>query len=825
MDYIEVIEANTNNLDRVSVRIPRGRLTVITGVSGSGKSSLAFDTILAEAQRRFFATLSHYSRQFLDLGSRPDVKKISGLSPAIGLSQNEGTPQMRVSLSSSTDIQELLGVLFARFGAQYCPVHQLPAESMSVADIANHIRTGFVGRLVAILAPIAQGQKGEFAKELESYANKGFLKIIVNGVLLNLTQGLRFQSDKKNTASLCTDFIKIKGSNDERLLRSLEVALLEGKGVAECIEICPPDQPNLASLKTFSTTAGCSQCGFAWPKLTSRHFSPHSLARCPSCEGRGFTDDPGQPCPACSFTGIKSEMAFVRVGGNSIHDILGQNVSSALVTVKGLSSPSDSLRPAFDKVRQDLVKILQRIDHMGLGYLELKRKVATFSNGETQRLRLASILGDHLRDMIYVLDEPSQGLHQDEMVDFYRMLDLLKDRGNTLICVDHDEFLMRRADWIIDLGPGGGKNGGRIQGEFRPDEALRFAAISKTASYLAHAEKQPVAEPIPPVKFMTIVAPRFNNLRLAAAKIPLERLTVIGGVSGAGKSSLCEVILASLKAKAPVNCERIESEGSFDQLLHLERSALAGLGGSFVATYLDVFKILRELYAKVPEAQILGIGASELSLARTGARCEECLGRGYQSLSMKFLADAEIVCPICRGRRYQDIVQSIKYHELSLPEILELTIDEAMDHFATFSLIKKRLSPAQDLGLGYLKLGQLTKTLSGGEAQRLRLVSLFVARPTAKNLVMMSEPTAGLHQDDIVRLIRCLKQLTAQGHTVVLVEHHLGVILAADWLIELGPGAAERGGDLVYSGLPRAIPPGHSSRFAKWFGSDRKSDS
>jgi len=862
---IEVRGACEHNLRNIDVSIDRGAITVITGVSGSGKSSLAFDTILAEAQRRFFYTLSHYSRQFLDLSARPAVRSLTGLSPAVALAQNETQASRRATVGTLTDLSELLAVLLARYGEQFCPTHDLPTAAQSVEELVAHIAQRFAGQTIVVCAPVVTAKKGGFSKELTAFASRGFLNAHIDGLVVPLTPAPVLAKTEKHTVKLIIDYIPVKAAAASRLRRSVDTALSEGRGFVEVFATS-----SLAFTgdngAVFATKGGCPVCAYSWPRLDSRHFSANSLGQCPVCLGLGFDaaglgeaqpgdDEDGDlnlrertglnaACIACQGTGLTATLRGVRLLGRAPHDLQTMSLSALAEWLRLLTQSPLGQNPALARVATEAAAGLQRINEVGLGYLKLSRRMRSLSGGEAQRLKLAGILAENLRGVLYVLDEPSQGLHPLELERMIASLRRLRAAGNTVLLVDHDEQLMRAADWIIDLGPGGGARGGRLMAKFRPAEAASFAGQSVTAKHLAaHAEGATLGvlgrKVDAAATALVITGARLHNLRIDSVRFPLGAFTVVTGVSGAGKSSLVMQTLypnaaayvaatgaaksrelpprdiprrAKTKAKAPppapqrgaaprvMHCLAIDGLDALTQVSLVDRRPIAKSGVSMPVSYLDILSELRDLYAAQPDAQVLGLTARSFSLSVEGGRCGECKGRGELRLSMRFLADARVRCPVCNGARFQAAALGVTYLGLAFNAVLELTLDEALEHFKNHRKIVQRLTPAVELGLGYLKLGQPSASLSGGEAQRLKLVPFLTKRLGAGSLIVLDEPTTGLHFEDVERLLQVLRRLVEAGATVVTSEHHQGVILAADWVVELGPGAAAEGGRLVKEG-------------------------
>ncbi|MEN9836062.1 MAG: hypothetical protein RL011_2255 [Pseudomonadota bacterium] len=833
---IEVRGASEHNLKQVDVTIDRGALTVVTGVSGSGKSSLAFDTVLAEAQRRFFYTLSHYSRQFLDLSSRPAVRSISGLSPAISVAQNETPPSRRATVGTLTDLSELLAVLMARFGTQLCPEHGLATAAMTPEAMASHIMEARSGLTIAVCAPVVTAKKGVFKAQLTQFAERGYSKALIDGVVVSLTPLPQLNKELKHTIKIIIDTVKIKPESSSRLRRSIETALAEGQGFTDVATCDARGQIDESTVQTFAAAGGCPQCGFSWPRLDSRHFSANSLGQCKSCRGLGYdasglggsglSDDEAEedsdgdltlrarlgldgPCQSCRGTGLSPELSSIRIGVESPLDLQTMSLDQLEDWLTRLVD-SRGGNPALLRVAHEALATVRRVNGIGLGYLTLSRRLRSLSGGESQRLKLAGILVEDLRGVLYVLDEPSQGLHPTELDQLVMSLRRLTASGNTVLMVDHDERLMRAADWIIDLGPGGGMRGGRLMAKFKPTEAPKFVRESLTAKYLAAGESKSMNKQ----KSFTSKSPSLviegancHNLAIASVRFPLGGWSVVTGVSGAGKSSLVLqtlypnlVSLLSGSSKAPTHARKLSGADEVTAVHLVDRRPIAKSGVSMPVTYLDVLGELRDIYAAQSDSQVMGLTARSFSLSVEGGRCPECKGRGELSLKMRFLADARVRCPVCKGQRFQSSVLGVRYLGLSLAQVLELTLDEALDHFKNHRKIVQRLSPAVELGLGYLKLGQPSASLSGGEAQRLKLVPYLGRKIDAGTVLILDEPTTGLHFADVDLLLGILRRLVEAGATVVTVEHNESVIAAADWVIELGPGSASRGGKLVKEG-------------------------
>lgn len=841
---IRVSGASEHNLKNIDIVVPRGKITVVTGVSGSGKSSLAFDTILAECHRRFFYTLSNYSRQFLDLGTRPRVRKISGLSPAIALEQNETKPSRRASVGTLTDISELFGVVFANFSDKYCPTHRLKTTVMSRSEVVRHILMQFEGQVLAITSPIAENKKGIFKKEFTLAFESGFTKAFVDGKILDIETPPKLEKEVKHTIKVVIDYVKVSEAKLQRLEQAIERAQEISDGYAEYYVSDKLGNIQLEKGGSASRKDGCPSCGFSWPKLDSRYFSANSVGRCSHCFGFGLepdlydfedesqlaTVDAGQSdhCKVCSGTGLNPKYDAITFHQETMRSLMQMSILDLHSFVKSAAHLGSSENPAFLRVYEKIADGLQKIIDVGLGYLSLSRRVLTLSGGESQRLRLAGILSESLRGVLYVLDEPSQGLHPSELESLWLNIDRLRQLGNTILIVDHDEFMIRKSDWVIDLGPGGGALGGFLQAQFDPREAQRFSDSSLTAKHLDDLQTLRPKTSRPAKGFISVEKAQYNNLKQIHVRFAKSALNVVTGVSGSGKSSLVfgclvpnlESIFAAIKAReaAPdfVNCSSITGLESFQNLRVVDRSPVGKSSVSMPVTYLDLMTYLRGVYAKLPEAQLAGLDVKDFSLMSAGGRCEECKGRGEVVLSMRFLADARERCPVCSGKRYKESLLEIKYNGHSLSQVLDLTLAEVGELFAHHRHITRALKPAIDLGLGYLKLGQTSASLSGGEAQRLKLVPILSKEFGEKTILILDEPTRGLHFSDVAKLMDSLGRLVDLGTTIIMIEHNPEVIFKADWVVDLGPGAASAGGDVVYQGEVAGLKKSRNSRTGQY---------
>lgn len=846
--------AREHNLKNIDLKIPRNKITVVTGVSGSGKSSLVFDTILSEAQRRFFYTLSNYSRQYLEMSAKPDILSVSGLSPAIAVSQNETAPSKLATVGTLSDISELLGVMFARFSTKYCPKHNLKTESMTTQMIAKNIFNASKNKVAMFVIPFVIEKKGHFATQLQKFYKAGFLKAFVDGKLCHLGEDLDLDKSKKHTIQIIVDAFIIKDSTSKRLMDAIKTTLEHGQGSGELTTVNAKREPD-SSLMRFSLSSGCPKCGYSWPKLDSRYFAANSLGRCETCSGLGFFAEEDEEdssteetfleveaCDDCSATGIRQDREAIMIAGHTIHQIQNMELTELQAFCKKQLVPLAKPNPAFKVLVEQIMTRLEQICGIGLGYTILSRRVKTLSTGEFQRLRLANVFGQNLRGVLYVLDEPSQGLHPSEVEAVWEFIVGLRDKGNTVLIIDHDALMMQKADLIVDMGPGGGAEGGQLMGIFPPKQASSFKSISTTANFLNNkksnkktASRKDFAEQASNSNGEIIIhKPSRNNLTLDKAAFKIGALNVVTGVSGAGKSSLVidtlypnlkqvsgkktrakKASLKKMKVK-PIYCQKVEGNQDVEFVHLLTRKPIAKSSISMPATYLDVMKGLREIFAKLPEAQISGLTSKAFSIYSVGGRCETCKGRGAVLLSMRFLPDARVVCETCEGQRFTEPVLAVQYNGHSINQILNLTILEVFELFKNHSAIRKKLQPAIDLGLGYLKFGQPTSSLSGGESQRLKLSPFLTKTHGSETVIVIEEPTTGLHFQDVQNLLFVLKKIVSQGTTVILIEHNDQVIMAADRVLDIGPGAASDGGELVYQGAVSDFVKSKKSKTASY---------
>jgi excinuclease ABC subunit A len=924
MNFIRIRGARTHNLKNIDLDLPRGQLTVLTGLSGSGKSSLAFDTLYAEGQRRYVESLSAYARQFLSMMDKPDVESIEGLSPAIAIEQKAGSHNPRSTVGTVTEIYDYLRLLFARAGIPRCPDHGIDLAAQTISQMVDQVLAGEPDRQALLLAPVIVDRKGEHTQLLASLAGQGFVRIRIDGAVHEIDEAPKLDARRKHTLEVVVDRLKLRPEASQRLAESFETALRLSGGTAR---VSFPADPALAE-QVFSSRHACPECGFAVPLLEPRMFSFNNPAgACPTCSGLGveeffdperivahphlslaggairgwdrrnaqyfqtiqslarhfhfdlespwselaepirhlllygsgteeidfrFEDSRGsahrkrhafegvvpnldrrfretdsaavreelgkfrgtRACPECQGSRLNVAARAVRINGRNLADFTHLTVARALEQFGALSLGGWRAEVASRIVREVGERLRFLVD-VGLDYLTLDRSADTLSGGETQRIRLASQVGSGLTGVMYILDEPSIGLHQRDNERLLGTLRRLRDLGNTVIVVEHDEDAIRSADYVVDLGPGAGVHGGSIVAQGTPEQ-LAANPDSLTGRYLAGLEAIPVPQRrrnagVPQIR---IQGAHGNNLQDLTVDIPVGLFTCVTGVSGSGKSTLINDTLFRFAAArlnnglvegAAAACRAISGLERFERVIDVDQNPIGRTPRSNPATYTGLLTVIRELYAQVPEARARGYDAGRFSFNVRGGRCEACQGDGLIRVEMHFLPDVYVPCDVCRGRRYNRETLEIRYRDRNIHEVLDMTVEDAARLFDNVPSAIAKLRTLLEVGLGYVRLGQSATTLSGGEAQRIKLARELAKRTAGRTLYILDEPTTGLHFHDVAQLLRVLQQLCDAGNTVVVIEHNLDVIKTADWIIDLGPGGGEQGGAIVAAGTPEQI--------------------
>lgn len=815
--------ARMHNLKNITLLLPKGKFIVFTGPSGSGKSSMAFDTLYAEGQRRYVESLSAYARQFLELMPKPDVDSIQGVMPSISIEQKTTGKNPRSTVGTTTEIYDYLRLLFARVGTPYSPTTGLPIQAQTRHDMAQHIQSWPVGTRYALMAPFASGEKGEFKKEFQFLKQKGYSRVEVDGVFYEEIEDIpALHKNKRHDIRVLIDRLVVNPDEDTwtRLTGSLQEALDLAKGHVVVV----PKEPKGAEV-LFSSSLSCPVSGFSLPEIEPRLFSFNSPAgACPACNGLGVEGmtEMGNvdwttlaACPKCHGARLKPESLCVRIKNQSIVDVCRQSISDLHIWIDDIE---ESLPEHHKKVAQRILKEIETRVHflqdVGLGYLSLSRPSATLSGGESQRIRLASQVGSGLTGVLYVLDEPSIGLHQRDNARLLCTLKRLKDLGNTVVVVEHDEDAIRNADHIVDFGPGSGFYGGNICVQGTLDDIL--ASSSLTGDYLSKRKTIPVPSVRRlPKSYLTLQGAHTHTLKNLTVEIPLGVLIGVTGVSGSGKSSLIMDTLLPALEKKPAAYETLE--GTWQRVVSIDQSPIGRTPRSNPATYTGLFTPIREWYAHLPEARARGYTASRFSFNVKGGRCEPCQGEGKLHVSMHFLPDMTVSCPSCQGKRFSRDTLEILYKGKSIDDVLKMSIREARDFFDAMASISFPLSVLDDVGLGYVQLGQCATTLSGGEAQRVKLAKELARPARTPTFYILDEPTTGLHFQDVADLLKVLHTLVDKGHTVLVIEHNLEVLKTADWIIDLGPEGGAKGGHIVAQGTPEMVScgPGHTGFYLK----------
>ena len=922
-ENIIVKGARANNLKNIDVTIPRDKLVVMTGVSGSGKSSLAFDTIYAEGQRRYVESLSSYARMFLGQMDKPDVDYIEGLSPAISIDQKTTSKNPRSTVGTVTEIYDYLRLLWARAGTPHCPNCGKEIRQQTIDQIIDQVLALPEGTRIQVMAPVIRGKKGEHAKVFEDAKRSGYVRARVDGSLYELDEEIKLEKNKKHSIEIIVDRLIIRPDIRQRLTDSVETAAKLSGGLV--IVNLLREEKDLS----FSQNYACEDCGISMEELTPRMFSFNNpFGACPTCTGLGnqLKADPALivqdgeksildgaiqasgwnnirgdgisrmyfdalskkykfsltepwnslsdeakniilygtkgetlelhydqprgkgvlkqafegicnnierryketqsdasrkeleelmsecPCPDCQGRRLRKESLAVTVGEKNIYEFTTLSVEDALIWMDGLTLTEQQMLIA-DRILKEIRSRLGFLKSVGLGYLTLSRSAGTLSGGESQRIRLATQIGSSLMGVLYILDEPSIGLHQRDNDKLLATLKNLRDLGNSLIVVEHDEDTMRAADYLIDIGPGAGVHGGQVVAAGTPAEVMANPD-SLTGQYLSGKKKIEVPTVRRPGngKVLKVIGAAENNLRHIDVEFPLGTVTVVTGVSGSGKSSLVnEVLFKRLGAELmrmkvrPGKCDRIEGIEQLDKVVNIDQSPIGRTPRSNPATYTGLFNDIRDLFASTQEAKSRGYGQGRFSFNVRGGRCEACSGDGLLKIEMHFLPDIFVPCEVCKGRRYNRETLEVRYKGKNIADVLDMTVDEALDFFSALPKLKKRLQTLQDVGLGYVKLGQPSTELSGGEAQRVKLATELSKQATGKTIYILDEPTTGLHSDDVRKLLEVLQRLVDAGNTVVVIEHNLDVIKCADHLIDLGPEGGDGGGTIVCTGTPEAV--------------------
>ncbi|MBM4259949.1 MAG: excinuclease ABC subunit A [Deltaproteobacteria bacterium] len=817
--------ARVHNLKNIDLEIPRDQLVVITGVSGSGKSSLAFDTLYAEGQRRYLEALAVDARQFIHQIERPDVDTIDGLSPAIAIEQKAGRYSPRSTVGTMSEIYDYLRLLFARVGQPNCVQCGCAIKAYTTQQIVDELMSLPAQTRLQLMAPIAIASAGARQKILRELARNGFARVRIGAHVHELSDAMEDDAGADAPMDLIVDRIVVREGVEKRLADSIEVAARAGAQIVK-VSAQSASGAEPASDLVFSQKFACVECGSALPEITPTLFSFNSPSgACSGCSGSGVKSKAAgrknpeaeatsnsQPCTECEGRRLRKESLAIKMSGRNIAEVSALPVVEALEFFRNLQW-DERERAVGKKILDEITSRLRYLMQVGVDYLSLDRAATTLSGGEAQRVRLATQIGAALAGVLYILDEPSIGLHQKDNARLLALLQRLRESGNSVILVEHDPDAMRAADYLIDMGPGAGEQGGSVVACGTPKELMR-AAASRTGQYLSGQLQ--ISPPAQRRKgsgvFLTIKGAREHNLKNLTVQFPIGALTCVTGVSGSGKSSLVMDILYNEmarrlhKAQAPAGSfDEISGAENFDRVIGVDQSPIGRTPRSNPATYTGIHDHLRELFAQLPEARLRGYKAERFSFNAKGGRCEACGGDGVTQVDMYFLADVFVTCEVCKGRRYNRETLDIKYKGLSIADVLDLTVAQAAELLASIPAIFERLRTLRDVGLGYLRLGQSAATLSGGEAQRVKLARELARRSTGNSLYILDEPTSGLHFDDIRQLLDVLNRLIDAGNTMVIIEHNLDVIKCADYVIDLGPQGGRHGGEVVAAGAPEEV--------------------
>ena len=933
-DKIIIKGAKEHNLKNINLEIPRDKLVVITGLSGSGKSSLAFDTLYAEGQRRYVESLSSYARQFLGLMEKPDVESIEGLSPAISIDQKTTSKNPRSTVGTVTEIYDYIRLLYARVGTPYCPNCGKKIEKQSIDQIVDNVMKIKEGTRIQILAPVVRGRKGEYTKLFEDLQKDGFARVRVDGEIYDLSDEIKLDKNKKHEIEVVVDRLVIKEDIVGRLTESIETALKQADNLV-LIDIVGEKQV------LYSCNYACPDCGFSFPELTPRMFSFNNpYGACPKCSGIGYlmkmdedliipdktktlydgvkafgastmkkgdtmakmyfesvgkhygidiknkkikdlpkdfinkilygtgndeidfeytsslgtrkfkapfegviptlerrhneTKSQGMrdfyemymselPCDECNGARLKKEILSIKVGGININEMTDLSVKSLQEFLRKLEL-TDSQKMIAEMILKEIDARLQFLIDVGLEYLTLSRSAGTLSGGEAQRIRLATQIGSGLTGVLYILDEPSIGLHQRDNDKLIATLKKLRDLGNSLLVVEHDEDTMYAADQIIDIGPGAGVHGGQVMAQGTAEE-IKNVPTSITGAYLSGRKKIEVPKKRRPgnKKNIEIVNATENNLKNISVKFPLGKFICITGVSGSGKSTLINEVLYKNIAQQlngatekPGKCKTIKGLENIDKIINIDQSPIGRTPRSNPATYTGAFDLIRDIFASTNEAKMRGYEKGRFSFNVPGGRCESCSGDGVHRIEMHFLPDVFVPCEVCKGKRYNRETLEVKYKGKSIADVLDMTVEESLEYFANIPRIKNKIQTLYDVGLGYIKLGQPSTTLSGGEAQRVKLATELSKKATGKTLYILDEPTTGLHIADVHRLVDILQRLVDTGNTIIVIEHNLDLIKTADYIIDLGPEGGDAGGEIIAVGTPEQICKNEKSYTGKF---------